>query len=125
MVDRAGVAQSTENNNLRCQTPGSGSTVFKGFCSGLSNLESLSPALTRPLHITRFDNPFARTKRDVERSLVEISNAISRRVAASKGGLPLIKLGRFGSVASVKGSLRHNANMHLVEGWKAITTRAR
>ena len=72
--------------------------------------------LSRPLNLTVFPDTTGRTKRDMKRSLAEIATAIPRRVAARKDGLPLIKLGAFGNVATRKGSLRHNANVLAIEG---------
>lgn len=73
-------------------------------------------ALTRPMNVTVFHDVAGRTKRTMKRSLTEIATAIPRRVAARKDGLPLIKLGAFGDLATAKGSLRHNANVLAIEG---------
>jgi hypothetical protein len=50
------------------------------------------------------------------KSLADVAAAIPGRTAARKDGLPLIKLARFGTAISRKGSLRHNANVESIEG---------
>ncbi len=76
-------------------------------------------ALDRPLEMTRFRDPHARSKRTVRKSLRDFAVIIPQRVAASKEALSLIKLGAFGDQTTRKGSLRHNANLRTIEGVEA------
>lgn len=75
--------------------------------------------LDRPLKITRFRDPHARSKRTFRKSLREFAAIISTRTAATKDALPLAKLGAFGDKTTRKGSLRHNANLRTIEGVEA------
>lgn len=73
-------------------------------------------ALARPLGITVFPDTTGSTQRPMRKSLADVAAAIPSRTATRKDGLPLIKLGRFGTAKSRKGSLRHNANLQAIDG---------
>ena len=81
-----------------------------------SILDAPASALDRPLTITKFPNKRAARKAELVRSLREAAPRLIAVTAATKARLPLLKLARHGDVPTVKGSLRHNANVIAIEG---------
>src|SRR4051812_16476365 len=61
--------------------------------------------------VTLFENHAATTKREEAISLRDLCTRISTTTATEKAALPWVKLARFGSTTTDRGSLRHNANV--------------
>jgi predicted P-loop ATPase len=61
--------------------------------------------------VTFFEDHAATTKREETLSLHDLCNLIRATTALSKTALPWLKLARFGSTTTDRGSLRHNANV--------------
>lgn len=70
----------------------------------------------RPLSVTVFPDVRARELRRHTLTLHDLADLISATAAPAKAGLPLLKLGTFGDVATSKGSLRHDSNMGPIDG---------
>lgn len=78
--------------------------------------DSYQDPLDAPLRFTRFKNLQAKERQEKTVTLRGLVAAIPGRVAKAKDKLPLIKLATFGDVPTVHGCLRHDANMHEVDG---------
>ncbi len=72
-----------------------------------------------PLTLTRFPTRGAFQKKELTLSLADLATWIKDQRAASKDGLPWIKLATFGADKTPKKSLRHNANVRTVTGLEA------
>jgi hypothetical protein len=72
-----------------------------------------------PFTVTFFDHYSARMKYERELSLAELKEIIETEHAERKDLLRWLKLARFGTVATAKGSLRHDANVNWVTGCEA------
>lgn len=77
---------------------------------------ALNSPLDRPLAITKFNDAGAVCKFENRKSLRELAPIILRRTAATKDALPWLKVASFGDVPTMRGSLRHNANVASVDG---------
>ncbi len=75
--------------------------------------------LDRPLAVTFFTNFAAAQKQEKCWSLRSLEPHIRSVTAARKNELPWLKLARFGGIASVKGCLRHDANVLAITGIEA------
>jgi hypothetical protein len=76
-------------------------------------------ALGVPLTVTVFPTRGARQKKEMTLPLADLAAWIKDQRAASKDGLPWIKLATFGPDKTPKKSLRHNANVRTVTGLEA------
>ena len=72
--------------------------------------------LDRVLKTTRFEDRFAKTKKEELLSLRQFAAEINAETKARKDKLPLRKLGTFGDIASDANCLRTDANMLSVSG---------
>lgn len=72
--------------------------------------------LDQPLTFTVFNDTHARVPDVKCASLRDFVRNIGGSVGARKESLPLLKLGTFGNVATIKGSLRSNDNLQSVTG---------
>lgn len=86
------------------------STMFDEFDELLGNVPAASP-LVQPIEVTLFSDVHATTKEELRLSTRGIVELAASRTAPSKAKLPLFKCARFGSVASERGSLRHDSNL--------------
>ena len=68
------------------------------------------------IKLTLFRDIHARFKQDKAASLADIAAGIARNHSERKENLPLLKLARFGDMASPKGSLRWDNNLTAVTG---------
>ena len=75
----------------------------------------MSP-LDRPLSVTLFADLHGANLESSTVSLRKLASRIRTESAEAKSDLPLLKLGRFGTVATPRGSLRSNANMLAFSG---------
>lgn len=123
MASRKELSQVNDNSSLGLANPSQPSTVIQGKFPTLANLRAQDLAdliggspLDRPLKTTLFVSTKGRNKGDSETSLRELAASMGKVRAASKDKLPLIKLARFGDMASPKGSLRHDGNVLAFEG---------
>jgi KaiC/GvpD/RAD55 family RecA-like ATPase len=73
-------------------------------------------ALDRPLRMSHFVDFAARSCRAETTTLRKLADAIRAQRGARKSDLPWLKLATFGNVATVKGSLRHDANLEAITG---------
>lgn len=80
--------------------------------------ELISP-LARPLVVTKFSDRQARIRKEFLAPLIELADAIRSRTADAKDKLPWLKLASFGDVPTVKGTLRHDANVRTISGIEA------
>lgn len=69
--------------------------------------------------VTFFRDFAAATKAERRLSLVDLAERVRNVTASRKSDLPWLKLARFGTVRSDKGSLRHDANMLAISGIEA------
>ena len=76
----------------------------------------MTPALDRPLTVTRFNGIGASTKREVATSLRQLETKIKSVTKPDKASLPWLKLASFGDDRTDKNSLRHDANVLSIEG---------
>jgi hypothetical protein len=77
----------------------------------------MTPAAT--LTVTFFDDYAAQTKREERVALAELAQRIRDTTASAKASLPWLKLARFGNTKTLKGSLRHDANVIAITGVEA------
>lgn len=75
--------------------------------------------LPAEIPVTFFADFAARAMREERLDPRELAHRIETMIAAEKGRLPWLKLGRFGSVRTEKGSLRHDGNMTAISGIEA------
>jgi hypothetical protein len=75
--------------------------------------------LPAEIPITFFTDYAAQRKREERVTPTDLAHRISTMIAPEKTRLPWLKLGRFGSARSDKGSLRHDANMSAISGIEA------
>lgn len=72
---------------------------------------------TDRLYYTLFADEFARKAfRGWVSSLEDLADVIRSPTAASKGGLPLLKLAGYGDLPTDKDCLRHDANVEWISG---------
>lgn len=86
------------------------STLYDEFDELLGDMPATSP-LDQPMEVTLFDDVHATTKEELHLSTRGIVELAASRTAASKAKLSLFKCARFGSIASERGSLRHDSNL--------------
>lgn len=72
--------------------------------------------LDAPIAVTHFDGASAKRQSRVTTTLRQLASRIEAERAPAKADLPWLKLATFGNVATVKGSLRHDANLTHVTG---------
>lgn len=72
--------------------------------------------LDRPLAVARFADVRAARIDAQTTTLRKLADTIRTTRAPAKASLPLLKLGTFGDVPTLKGSLRHDANLQTVTG---------
>lgn len=68
------------------------------------------------VHVTFFKDYAANTRTTENLTLIELRERVLNAAAREKGKLPWLKLAAFGNLRSVKGSLRHDANVTEVTG---------
>ncbi|MFC7478527.1 hypothetical protein ACFQS7_29685 [Dankookia sp. GCM10030260] len=68
---------------------------------------------------TRFADHTAKEKRELSVTWDQLREAVLQTSAATKAGLPWVKLARFGDIPTPKGSLRHDTNMLAITGIEA------
>ena len=81
--------------------------------------QELGNPLARPLAVTQFRDRHARTRKEFLAPLEQLADAIRKRSADAKDKLPWLKLASFGEVPTVKGTLRHDANVRTISGVEA------
>lgn len=79
-------------------------------------LGPVSGPLDRPLSVTQFADATSKRQTRSNVSLRQFAETIRDTRARTKGGLPWLKLARFGEVATTKGALRHDANLTAIDG---------
>lgn len=79
-------------------------------------LGPIDSPLDRPLEITRFLDAGSRRQVRETTSLRQFANVIRATRAPAKADLPWCKLAAFGNTPTVKGALRHDANLIAVDG---------
>jgi hypothetical protein len=72
--------------------------------------------MSAPIQVTFFDNQWARKLRTQTLTLERPREIVLRANAASKDGLPWLKLAQFGDWATENGSLRHDGNVKAITG---------
>jgi len=72
-----------------------------------------------PCAITFFTDYAAASKREMLLELSDLAQRIAATSGPDKGSLPWLKCARFGDLRTVKGSLRHDANLIAVTGVEA------
>jgi putative DNA primase/helicase len=72
--------------------------------------------LDRPLLVSAFADLHAKSVTAKPYSLRQLSERLGKKIASKKHGLPLFKLAKFGKEPTVKGSLRHDANVRSING---------
>ncbi|MGQ0565981.1 MAG: AAA family ATPase [Gemmobacter sp.] len=93
--------------NIKVTTPVQGGNLW----------ELLAPSpLDTPISVTIFPNVLAATLDAKQITLRQLAGVICRQAGATKSDLPLLKLGKHGDVLTIKGSLRHDANLLSVSG---------
>ncbi len=81
--------------------------------------DAAAPDMQDRITATRFPDHAARKKEELSGSWADLQAAILGTDAPSKGELPWIKLARFGDIKTIKGSLRHDANVLAITGIEA------
>ena len=79
-------------------------------------LAPVGSPLDRLITVTRFTGVASRAQRRVPTTLRQFADEILGTRAADKARLPLLKLATFGDEATVKGALRHDANLRTIDG---------
>ena len=82
---------------------------------GLGSTPDNSP-LDRTITVTRFASAAATSQTREATTLRRFGDVIRSTRAAAKSALPWCKLATFGNALTMKGSLRHDANLQAVEG---------
>jgi RecA-family ATPase len=88
----------------------------------MPDIDALSPHYNSkipPFLVTFFNAVGARHKREETISLADLAKLIRGQQADAKNLLPWLKLARFGSLTTAKGSLRHDANVLAITGIEA------
>jgi hypothetical protein len=70
-------------------------------------------------HFTIFADRHGDRLRQQHATLAELGETIRHIVKPSKDELPLVKLGTFGDIRTVRGSLRHDHNLQAISGCEA------
>jgi predicted P-loop ATPase len=75
--------------------------------------------MTNSFAVTFFEDHFAKTKQQVLHTMETLAARIAETSAPTKGGLPWLKLARFGNQCTEAGCLRHDDNMLAISGIEA------
>ena len=78
-----------------------------------------APPHDEPIGVTFFTDAYARAATEAHLSLGELRARVMSTTAATKAGLPWLKLALFGTHAPARGSLRNNANVLFICGVEA------
>lgn len=103
---RNGVAKAEEAGQLQAE-------IYDLL--GLASTPDNSP-LDRTITVTRFASAAATSQTREATTLRQFGDVIRSTRAAAKSALPWCKLATFGNALTMKGSLRHDANLLAVEG---------
>ena len=91
------------------------SEIVQDSSSNLDFLLGDGPLDTR-LQVTFFPSVLATSLETKHLTLRQLADTISTQAGSRKSDLPLLKLATFGDVPTIKGSLRHDANLKRVVG---------
>lgn len=83
------------------------------------DVEAPGPSLLRRFAVSFLRDETGKSVTEESLSLSELAERIRTTTAQTKEDLPWLKLARFGSVRTVAGSLRHNANVIAITGVEA------
>ncbi|MDP3961293.1 MAG: VapE family protein [Pseudorhodobacter sp.] len=105
----------SSNEKMQAALATGSRSVIQGASGNLSDLLADGP-LDIQIPVTIFPNVLAASLDTKQLTLRQLARVICTQEGASKSDLPLLKLATFGDVRTVKGSLRHDANLQSVSG---------